>query len=347
MHIRDFKPGDLQRWDDYVMDHSDGTIFHLTQWKRVVEETFGHPNFYLLAEEPPSNGGHARIVGVLPLIRIKSRLFGDYLVSVPFAELGGPLADDTSIAVALLARAGDIARQYGVDYVELKNSEGFADLPTKELYVNFSKTLDPDPEANLLAIPRKSRAVVRKALGSGLTAETGHHLLPVFYELMARSYHHLGTPIFPKRFFGKFLQVFDDKSDLLVVRSPQGKPIAGVLSLFFKDRVMPYYAGSLFEARALGPNDFMYWELMRRACEAGYRVFDYGRSKVDTGSYSFKKHWGFEPRPLAYQYLLVGQQEMPNLSPTNPKYQKKIELWRKMPFGLTKIVGPPLAKYLA
>lgn len=347
MLIRNFQPDDSQSWDDYVMAHSTGTLFHLTRWKRVVEASFGHPSFYLLAEEPPNNGGGARIVGILPLMRIKSRLFGDYLVSVPFAELGGPLADDTRIAIALLARAGEIARQCGVDYVELKNSEGLADLPTKDLYVNFSKEIDPDPEVNLLAIPRKSRAVVRKAISSGLTSETGHHLLPIFYELMARSYHHLGTPIFPKSFFGKFLQVFGDKSDLLVVRSPQGQPIAGVLSFYFKDRVMPYYAGSLFEARALGPNDFMYWELMRHACEAGCRVFDYGRSKVDTGSFSFKKHWGFEPRALAYQYLLVGEKEMPNLSPTNPKYQRKIEMWRKMPFGLTKIVGPPLAKYLA
>lgn len=347
MLIRNFQPDDSQRWDDYVMAHPDGTIFHLTQWKRVVEESFGHPSFYLLAEEPPSNGGRPRIVGALPLMRIKSRLFGDYLVSVPFAELGGPLADTQTIAAALLARASEIARECGVDYVELKNAHGFADLPTKDLYVNFSKEVDPDPEVNLLAIPRKSRAVVRKAISTGLTSETGHHLLPIFYELMARSYHNLGTPIFPKSFFGKFLQVFGDKSDLLIVRSPQGQPIAGVLSFYFKDRVMPYYAGSLFEARALGPNDFMYWELMCKACEAGYRVFDYGRSKVDTGSFSFKKHWGFEPRPLAYQYLLVGQKELPNLSPTNPKYQKKIEMWRKMPFGLTKIVGPPLAKYLA
>ncbi|KIH75383.1 FemAB-related protein, PEP-CTERM system-associated [Geoalkalibacter ferrihydriticus] len=347
MRIRSFQQNDANAWDDYIMSHPEGTIFHLTQWKRVVDESFGHPSCYLLAEEAPSNGGRPRIVGVLPLVRIKSRLFGDSLVSVPFAELGGPVADSTEIAVALLARAGEVAREFGVDYVELKNTQGLADLPTKDLYVNFSKAIDPDPEVNLLAIPRKSRAVVRKALKSGLSAETGHHLLPIFYEMMARSYHNLGTPIFPRRFFGKFLEVFGDKSDLLVVLSPQGKPIAAVLCFFFKDRVMPYYAGSLFEARALGPNDFMYWELMRRGCEAGYQVFDYGRSKVDTGSYSFKKHWGFEPKPLAYQYLLVGQKEMPNLSPTNPKYQKKIEMWRKMPFGLTKIVGPPLAKYLA
>jgi FemAB-related protein (PEP-CTERM system-associated) len=229
----------------------------------------------------------------------------------------------------------------------MKNAESVGDYPTKDLYFNFSRELDPDPEVNLAAIPRKQRAMVRKGAKSGLTHETGHHLLPEFYEMMARSYHSLGTPIFAQRFFSKFLDAFGEMSDLLVVRSPEKEPVAGVLTFYYKDRVMPFYAGSRIEARALAPNDYMYWQLMKDGCERGYRVFDYGRSKADTGSFSFKKHWGFEPRQLAYQYMLIKAEEMPNLSPTNPKYRKKIEMWRRMPFGLTKILGPPLAKYLA
>jgi len=120
-----------------------------------------------------------------------------------------------------------------------------------------------------------------------------------------------------------------------------------VLSFYFKDQVIPYYAGSDFEFRRLAPNDFMYWKLMEKACLDGYKWFDFGRSKVDTGSFSFKKHWGFEPQPLAYQYILHKLKELPNISPANPKYQKKIEMWKKMPFGLTKMVGPFIAKYLA
>ena len=132
----------------------------------------------------------------------------------------------------------------------------------------------------------------------------------------------------------------------MVVRTQEGTPIAGVLSFYYKDRVLPFYAGSLFKYRKLCPNDFMYWQLMKDGCEKGFKVFDYGRSKLGTGSYSFKKNWGFEAKPLAYQYQLITAKEMPNLSPANPKYKRKIELWRKMPFALTKIIGPPLAKYL-
>jgi FemAB-related protein (PEP-CTERM system-associated) len=341
MNIRPYQNKDRQPWDDYVMSHPDGTVFHLTQWKQVVEEAFGHPSFYLLAE----NG--KGIIGILPMFQIKSRLFGNFMVSVPFAELGGPLADSPFVLDRLLEQAQSLARAQGVDYLEMKNAESVGDYPTKDLYFNFSRELDPDPEVNLAAIPRKQRAMVRKGAKSGLTHETGHHLLPEFYEMMARSYHSLGTPIFAQRFFSKFLDAFGEMSDLLVVRSPEKEPVAGVLTFYYKDRVMPFYAGSRIEARALAPNDYMYWQLMKDGCERGYRVFDYGRSKADTGSFSFKKHWGFEPRQLAYQYMLIKAEEMPNLSPTNPKYRKKIEMWRRMPFGLTKILGPPLAKYLA
>lgn len=341
MEIRVFTDADTRCWDDYVITHPEGTIFHLTGWKRVIEQAFGHPSYYLLAQEA------GRVLGLLPLFQIRSRLFGHFLVSAPFAELGGPLTDHPDVEKKLLARAFLIGEELGCDYVELKNKTAVDGLLTKDLYFNFSKELLPDPEANLLEIPRKSRAAVRKGISEGLTAAFGNDQFDAFYEVMARSYHQLGTPIFPKRFFKTFLEVFGDAAEVMVARSRDGVPVGCVLSFYFKDRVMPYYAGSLWEYRQLCPNDFKYWELMKRACERGCKIFDYGRSKVDTGSFSFKKHWGFEPQPLAYQYRLIKAAELPNLSPANPKYQKKIELWRKMPLTLTKLVGPPLAKYLA
>jgi FemAB-related protein (PEP-CTERM system-associated) len=164
---------------------------------------------------------------------------------------------------------------------------------------------------------------------------------------MAKSYHSLGTPIFPKKFFDAFLEIFGDQSQILLVRNKDNIPVAAVMTFFFKDQVVPYWAGSLFEYRNLSPNDFMYWELMRYGCENGYNFFDYGRSKKDTGSFHFKRHWGFEPKQLAYQYHLNRVDEIPNLSPNNPKYKKKIEMWRKIPHFATKIIGPPIAKYLA
>lgn len=347
MQIRFAKDSDYQAWDEYVLNHTLGTIFHLTRWKRAIEESFGHQSYYLMAVEECTDGtGSCCVKGVLPCFRIKSRLFGDYLVSIPFAELGGPVADSSAVAELLLAKATELAGEQQVDYLELKNSTSFHGFPTKDLYFNFSREIYPESEENLLAIPRKSRAAVRKGIKEGLHAETGGHLLDAYYEIMARSYHNLGTPIFAKSFFRNFLRIFGGDAEVMVVFNPERKPIAGVLTFYFRDRVMPYFAGSLVEYRSLCPNDFMYWKLLERGCQRGFRVFDFGRSKADTGSFHFKKNWGFEPTPLAYQYGLIRATELPNLSPANPKYRKKIELWRKMPFALTKIIGPPLARFL-
>ena len=341
--VRQFHIHDEFGWDDYVLRHPLGTIFHLLKWKKVIEEAFNHKSYYLIAEQRDKNN----IAGILPLFTIKSRLFGYSLTSIPFAESGGILADSTDIEDSLREKGKELARELGVDYLELRNQQAVPELYTKDLYFNFSREIFPNPDENLNAIPRKSRAAVRKGIKENLVSEFGKHGFDDFYEIMARSYHYLGTPIFHKNFFKKFLDVFMNDSNIMVVRTSTGIPVAGVLTFYFKDRVMPYYGGSCFEYRALCPNDFMYWELMRDGCEKGYKVFDFGRSKMDTGSFSFKVHWGFQPQPLAYQYYLVNAKELPNLSPTNPKYQKKIQLWKKLPFGLTKIIGPPISRYLA
>lgn len=370
-----YKKMDQQVWDAYVHAHSQGTIFHLTKWKNVIEKTYGHRSYYLMAVnssklkaqssafsnqqrktsirqqvthyEPSAISHELDVVGILPLFELKSFFFGHYLISVPFAELGGPLAENETICQQLIEKAIELTRTRKCDYLELKNEHTISDLVKKSLYYNFKKEIFPDSDQNMQAIPRKARRMIRQGSKFGLYSEFGLHLLHDFYEILAKSYHQLGTPIFSKRFFRTFLDEFGTDSQILVVHNKKGTPIAGVLSFFHKDRVIPYYAGSLFEYRKLAPNDFMYWELMKHACERGFKVFDFGRSKIDTGSYHFKRHWGFKPVPLSYQYYLNRINELPNLSPANPKYQKKIELWRKMPFKVTKILGPPVAKYLA
>ncbi len=341
MQIRLATQSDTVQWDAYVMAHEYGSVFHLDAWRRTVEQAFGHKHHALLAEEA------GKIVGLLPLAEIKSRLFGHYLVSAPFAELGGPVTDSAAISQQLIAEATKIGKHLHCDYIEFKNKQPVDGLLTKDLYYNFSKDILPDVADNLKAIPRKSRAAVRKGISEGLTASYGNEQFDDFYSVMAQSYHQLGTPIFAKKFFRSFLETFGEATEIMVVKNQHGVSIACVLSFYFKNRVMPYYAGSLWEYRRSCPNDFKYWQLMQRAAEKGCEVFDFGRSKIGTGSFNFKKHWGFTPQPLAYQYQLIEAQQMPNLSPANPKYQKKIELWRKMPLSLTKIIGPPLAKYLA
>lgn len=343
--IRSYQSSDELAWNDYVRSHDGGTVFHLTSWKQAVAATFGHPFFCLLAEEEVA--GRKSVRGILPLCRVKSFLFGDYIVSVPFAELGGVLADCAEVEGKLVAAAAELSRELGCDYVEYRNRKPLAGLKTKNLYVNFSREIFPVLDDNMKAIPRKSRAMVRQGIKNGLTAHFGNDLLCEFYEVLARSYHSLGTPVFTLSFFRNLLAAFGDQSSVMVVRNPQGQSVAAVLTFYYGDCILPYYAGSLREFRNLAPNDFMYWELMRHGWEKGCKVFDFGRSKEGTGSYDFKRHWGFEPSPLAYQYELTRIAELPNLSPANPKYARKIEMWRKLPFFATKIIGPPLARYLA
>lgn len=339
--IKTAAPFDIETWDTYVLNHPQGTVFHLTAWKKVVETSFGHKSHYVMATQ------QNKICGILPVFEIKSLLFGHYFVSVPFAEIGGALADNPDIEQALIRHAASVTDARQAQYLELRNRKELQGLKTKSLYYNFRKEISSDHDENLKSIPRKSRAMVRNAIKKDLVSETGHHLLPDFYNILALNYHRLGTPIFPEKFFKNFLMEFGQGADILVVRTKEKSLAAAVLFFTFKDQMVPYYAGSDFDFRHLGPNDFMYWELMKHAVEKNCRIFDFGRSKQDTGSFKFKCHWGFEPEPLAYQYHLAKAKDIPNLSPANPKYQRKIEMWRKMPHALTRLIGPAISRNLA
>ncbi|MBF0468397.1 MAG: FemAB family PEP-CTERM system-associated protein [Desulfamplus sp.] len=343
MIIRQYTSKDKNAWDRYVLKHPFSTIFHLTAWKEVVEDSFHHKSFYLVCEDENSS----RITGLLPLFEIKSLLFGHYLISNPFAELGGILADDDDVEAPLLNRAVVISKKLNCDYLELRNKKELPNLLTKSLYYNFQREISHDHDENLKAIPRKSRAMVRKGIKSELASEMGHHLFSEFYEMLSLNFHRLGTPVFSRAYLEKLLKKDDLKTNILVIRTKEQQTCAAVMTFFFKDQVVPYYAGSDNTMRHLGINDFMYWELMKHGADRGYRIFDYGRSKEGTGSFSFKKHWGFKPNPLAYQYNLVKIDQLPNLSPANPKYQKKIEMWRRLPLWATKIIGPFIARNLA
>jgi FemAB-related protein (PEP-CTERM system-associated) len=233
-----------------------------------------------------------------------------------------------------------------VGYLELRNlqNQGLA-LSTKSLYVTFSREIASTEEENLEAIPRKQRRMVRQGAKHGLRAEIGQDHLDGCYEIYAHSVRNLGSPVFPRALFRAIGTAFDKDCRVLSVWHG-GKMLAGVLTLFYRDRVLPYYGGSLREARQYAANDFMYWELMCYAAKEGYRLFDFGRSREGTGSYDFKRHWGFEPRPLPYQYLLVGARSLPNFNPSNPRLRWAVQTWQRMPLGLTKLVGPWLTRYL-
>ncbi len=331
---------DKKKWDAYVNSHQEGSPFHLFAWHDAVVKTFGHKPFYYVATK------NEHIVGILPLFQLKSFLFGNIASSVPFAAYGGILADSDESFQLLLEKAKDITRECDADYLELKFSNPKeCGLHETGLHYAFIKELSSDHDENMKSIPRKQRAMVRKGIKSGLTADVGNQYLDDFYRVFARNVHQLGTPVYPKKWFQALLGVYGPDAELMVIKYGD-TVVSGVLSLFYKDTILPYYAGSLGEYREYAPNDFQYWELMRRAVERGCRYFDFGRSKKDSGHFSFKKHWGFEPTPLHYQIFLHKLPDLPEINPLNPKYRRKIEAWKKLPHGITKIIGPRIVKYI-
>jgi FemAB-related protein (PEP-CTERM system-associated) len=329
------------RWDAFVLAHPQATFFHRSGWLRVIERCFGHRGFFLYAERDGA------IEGVLPLAEVKSRFFGHSVASLPFAVYGGVAALNDEAAAALEAEAEKIARGQGAEHLEYRylGPTRHADWPRQDLYVTFRKAILPEEEANMLAIPRKARAMVRKGIKNELKAEVDAGV-DRFFDLYADNVHRHGTPAMPKKYFQALLDEFGADAEVLTVTAPEGKPLSSVLSFYFRDEVLPYYAGDDEAARDLAANDFKYWELMRRACARGLKVFDYGRSKQGTGPYAFKKNWGFEPQPLSYEYRLFKRDAIPQNNPNNPKYQLMIKAWRKLPIGVANWLGPFIVKNL-
>jgi len=220
-----------------------------------------------------------------------------------------------------------------------------ADWPTQDLYVTFRKEILPEEEANMLAIPRKQRAMVRKGIKNGLVSEIDA-TVDRFFAVYSDNVRRHGTPALSKRYFSALQREFGDDVEILTVLGPKGEVLSSVLSFYFRDEILPYYAGDHEAARDLAANDFKYWELMRRACARGIKVFDYGRSKVGTGPYAFKKNWGFEPQPLHYQYQLYKRDSIPQNNPANAKFKLFIALWRRLPLAVANTLGPHIVRNL-
>jgi len=321
------------------MASADGSFFHLSAWQQVIKQAFGHNTYYYYTEQD------GEITGILPLTHVNSLLFGNSLVSNAFCVYGGIVASNDEAFAGLQSKAQQLARELGVDSLEMRSrQQHHPDWPHKELYVTFRKELDPDVEKNLNAIPRKQRAMVRAGIKAGLTSVIDDNVERL-YRAYSESVRNLGTPVFPKRYFQILQDVFGESCEVLTIEH-EGQLVASVMSFYFKDEVLPYYGGGTDAARDLKGNDFMYWEVMRRAVEKGCKIFDYGRSKVGTGSYRFKKHWGFEPEPLYYEVDLVKAKQIPEINPLNPKYRLFIAAWKRLPLPLSQLIGPWLAKDL-
>lgn len=323
------------RWDRYVEAHADGTFFHLLGWRRVIERAIDAEPQYLWVER----GG--AFAGVLPALIVGRPPFPRALVSIPVGVSGGIIADDAAAARVLRDGARAVAEREGLAYVEYKSEKRvFDDLSTKEgLYYTFRQELFGDRDQQLAAVPRKTRALLRDSERAGLVYDYNRTDLDSFYDYYALSLRNLGTPIWSKELFAACLEELPERCNFLTVREA-GRIIAVVQNFYFRDQILPFFAGSAPEARDVGVNNYMYWAMLESGYDLGYRVFDFGRSKVGTGPFQFKKNFGMTPVELQYQYDLVTESELPQVNPTNPKYQRAIATWQRLPVGVTKLLGP-------
>lgn len=345
LHVADLSdPIERARIGAYVHDHKDGTPFHLPAWSVAVEKGCGQKSHYLVAEK-----GNGEITGVMPLTECSSPLFGKALVSAGFGVGGGILADSATAVKVLADAAWALAAKLNCPTMEVRGGalpgpEWHVDT---ERYLGFVRPLAADDEAELLAIPRKQRAEVRKSLSFDLDVSTGCHVedADVHYAVYAEMVRNLGTPVFPKKLFSEVLREFGKSADILIVRH-RGVAVSSVLSLYWKGTVYPYWGGGTAAARPLRANDRMYFELMRHARTRGCTRFDFGRSKTGTGPAAYKKTWGFEPQPLTYYERTADGEKPRDASPLNPKYRLQIAVWKKLPLWAANTVGPFIAKGL-
>ncbi|AYJ87501.1 FemAB family PEP-CTERM system-associated protein [Sphingomonas paeninsulae] len=322
--------------DDFLATHSETTPFHRREWIEAVAKGCGQKAHYLIVGAPVS--------GLVPLNELHSPLFGRALVSSGFAVGGGIIADDEATADALATAVWKLAGSLSCPTVELRGGRLPKDWPQDvTTYLGFARDLAVDDEAELLAIPRKQRAEVRKALTNELTVDFGDH--DAHYAVYAESVRNLGTPVFPRALFAAILDAFGDDADILTVRH-NGVPLASVLSLYHRSVVMPYWGGGTAAARPVRANDMMYFALMRRARERGCMRFDFGRSKTGTGAAAFKRNWGFEGVPLAYVKRTADGQAAREINPLDPRYSLQVKLWSKLPLAVANRLGPMISRGL-
>jgi FemAB-related protein (PEP-CTERM system-associated) len=340
--IRLWKDDDAERWDQYVSGHPAGHCCHLSAWKRIIEQTFGHTTCYLLSEN-----GEGAVNGVLPMARLRSRLFGDFLVSVPYLNYGGPCADDEAVYEALMRAATGTAADLKVQHLEVR-TETPADygLQVRSSKVSMRLDLAETPDVLWKRFPAKLRSQVRRAQQEAMVVKVGRaEQLDAFYEVFAVNMRDLGTPVYGKSFFANVLRELPDSTWICAVYLGD-QPVAAGFLMGFRDMLEIPWASSLRRYNRLGPNMLLYWSVLEFACRQGFRVFDFGRSSPDSGPFRFKAQWGATPVPLYWHYWVRNGGPLPNLTPNNPRLQLAIRAWRHLPVAATKVLGPPLVKNL-
>jgi len=330
------------QWDQYVESHEEGCIYHLTSWQSIIKKQFGHESTYIYSMNDNGN-----INGILPIVQLKSFLFGNYMVSVPYFNYGGVLSESKNIATELMLKAGDLARDKTSSHVEFRDTQVYeGDWGLREDKVVMLLDLPEDSEILWKNIGTKVRAQVKRPQREPVsTKHGGLDLLDDFYQVFAQNMRDLGTPVYSKSFFKSILETFPNNAHIVCVYHSDEPAAAGFL-IGYKNRMEIPWASALRKFNKISVNMLLYWEVLKYSTEQGYQQFDFGRSTINAGTYRFKKQWGAKPKQLYWHYWLAEGQDVPKMNPDNPKYKLVISIWQKLPVWLTKIIGPPIVKNL-
>jgi serine/alanine adding enzyme len=419
LSIRLYEDSDGAAWDEYVHNHPDGTLYHLSGWKNIVEKTYGHKTYFLLATD---THGHTQtetqadkilsqasdfrpltsdtlsstysppcpisgVTGILPLVHMKHFLFGNRLISMPFMDMGGILADNEKTEQALLTQAFDLAKSLKADEIELRHNEPLTWLSNGSRLTAHSKDTGEDPSTQssalspqhsifyspiscctkshksrmLLDLPESSKILwnsfrskfrnkIKKPMKEGLTVQIGgEELIDDFYQVFLVNMRDLGSPVHSKNLIENVILEFKQTAKIFIAYK-NSQPMACSMAIGFKDILMNPWASSLKQYSTFRPNTLLYWSMLEYASDNGYRHFDFGRSTVGEGTFNFKAEWGATPRTLHWQYISSNGSPPAHLasdSQETHKFSKAVQYWQKLPVPMTRILGPMIRKHIS
>jgi FemAB-related protein (PEP-CTERM system-associated) len=341
--IHSFSSTFTQQWDDYVKRHHSGSIYHLSAWKGLIEKTFSHQCLYFYATNEQGD-----VCGVLPSVNLKSKVFGNFIVSMPFFNYGGALTDNQDVATQLNAHLQQQAEKINVSHIQYRESVERKEnlLPVSTNKVNMVLTLPDSAEALGKLIGSKRRSQIKRPIKEGVSHQIGNvELLDDFYQVFCENMRDLGTPVYGKSFFENILETFKDNCTICIVYW-QGKPVSAGFLITHNGRMEIPWASTLSYANRISVNMYLYWQILSYAIESGCKEFDFGRSTIDEGTYRFKKQWKSEPQQCYWYHWVPEGGELPNLSPSNAKFDLAIKMWKKLPLPIANTLGPFLVKNL-
>jgi serine/alanine adding enzyme len=364
--VKTLPDGNTEIWDRYVNDSDRATAYHLTGWSRIIEKTYGHKTYPLAAVKEgtkikPNGEVPFEINGILPIVKMRNVLLSTSLISMPFCDFGGAIADHCEISQMLIGEAISLGSKIGAKQIELRNSDNLVNI--KNLNVKkYDNDLFCSEESRryrlLLNLPESSsklmngfksklRSQIRRPSKSGCKARYGKaELIDDFYTVFASNMRDLGSPVHSKRLFENIFKEFSDKTTIFVI-TRENVPLAGSITIGFRETMYNPWASSLRQYSKYSPNMLLYWKMLEFACDNGYKIFDFGRSYLNEGTYRFKQQWGAEPVPLPWQYISFTESGYAkNIASESRAFQAAGELWKKFPVGLTRIIGPYLRRYI-